>query len=330
MTHTDDTSPAFIAHDIDDLFNALPTFLGFRPEESLVALATHGPRRRFGFRLRIDIPDDPGDIDKAAAVVVHHVRNHAAEGIIALALTEKQGIAHDLLAAIEALLDEIEPIALARSDGDRYWVDVPGFPSEGIAYQTSDHHVSIVSAIAAGQEILPSREALAERVAPPSGGRLEGLAEVYGRIWPEVLGVMGRHSDGLVDAALEDLALVLKRIESGAHLTDEQTVRLCVWLSAADVRDAVWRRIADDTHEHWLRTLCHCARHVLPTFAPSVLSLAAFTAWLHGHGALSLIATERALEADPHHALGQLMLQVLDNGVPPPSWRDPDERRSTG
>ncbi|MEJ7901521.1 MAG: DUF4192 family protein, partial [Thermomicrobiales bacterium] len=29
---------------------------GFRPAESLVGVATHGPRRRFGFRLRVDIP----------------------------------------------------------------------------------------------------------------------------------------------------------------------------------------------------------------------------------------------------------------------------------
>lgn len=321
MTHTDGLSPAFIAQDIDDLFNALPTFLGFRPEESLVAIATHGPRRRLGFRLRADIPE-PADVDKAADVVVHHLRNHGAEGVIVLALTERQDVAHDLLDAVELRLNEIVPIVIARSDGERYWVDVPGFPREGIPYETSDHHVSIVSAIAAGQEILPNREALAQRVAPPAEDRVDELAAVYGSVWPQVLGVMDRHPNP-VEAALDDLALVLERIESGAHLDDEQTVRLCVWLSAIEVRNAIWRRIGEDSDERWLHVLCHCSRHALDTFVPSVLSLTAFTAWLHGYGALALIANDRALDVDSQDRLGRLMQQVLLKGVAPPSWHQP-------
>jgi len=328
MTHTDDTSPAFIAYDIDDLFNALPTFLGFRPEESLVAVATHGPHRRLGFRLRADIPD-PADVGQAADVIVHHLRNHGAEGVIVLALTERQDVAHDLLEAIEDRLEEIVPIVISRSDGARYWVDVPGFPREGIAYETSDHHVSIVSAIAAGQEILPNREALAQRVAPPTGDRVDELIAVYGTVWPEVLDLMDRHPN-LVETALDDLALVLRRIESGGQLDDEQTVRLCVWLSAVQVRDAIWRRIGEDSDGRWLHVLCHCSRHALDTFVPSVLSLTAFTAWLHGHGALALMANDRALSADPQDSLCRLMQQVLDNGIAPPSWQQPRERRKAG
>src|SRR5690606_38499998 len=73
MTSDEDPPSIYVAHDLDDLFNALPTFLGFKPEESIVAVATHGPRRRFGFRLRIDVPTAFADVRKAADEVLYHL-----------------------------------------------------------------------------------------------------------------------------------------------------------------------------------------------------------------------------------------------------------------
>ena len=49
---SDAERPTYVAHDVPDLLNLVPTLLGFHPTESLVAVATHGPRRRFGFRMR--------------------------------------------------------------------------------------------------------------------------------------------------------------------------------------------------------------------------------------------------------------------------------------
>ncbi len=60
----------------------------------------------------------------------------------------------------------------------RYWVDVPDFPADGIAYETSDHHLSIVKAVAAGQQILPDREALAARFKPVEGPRRTRVAQL--------------------------------------------------------------------------------------------------------------------------------------------------------
>ena len=101
MTHDD--RPVFTAHDIPDLFNSMPTLFGFRPVESIVAIATSGPRRRMGFRLRMDLPDAE-HVDDAASVIVGHLRRQGAEGVIALAITRRQDVAHDLLDAIEAEL----------------------------------------------------------------------------------------------------------------------------------------------------------------------------------------------------------------------------------
>src|SRR5688500_17535011 len=103
------TASVYTAHDIPDLLNALPTLFGFRPEESLVAVSTHGPRRRFGFRLRVDIPA-PEDVEELAEVVVGHLGRQGAEGAIFLAVTQQQVVARDLLAAIERQLPPIDLI----------------------------------------------------------------------------------------------------------------------------------------------------------------------------------------------------------------------------
>jgi Domain of unknown function (DUF4192) len=56
------------------------------------------------------------------------------------------------------------------------------------------------------------------------------------------------------------------------------------------------------------------------TPAPELASpatLAAFTAYLRGNGALAGIALERALEAWPGHDLATLLSMALETGLPP-------------
>ncbi|KAA1400450.1 DUF4192 family protein [Aeromicrobium ginsengisoli] len=48
--------------------------------------------------------------------------------------------------------------------------------------------------------------------------------------------------------------------------------------------------------------------------------LAAFAAWLTGDGAQSLIAVERALDADETYSMAGLILQMLEGGVSPAHW----------
>ena len=139
------TPSVYTAHDIPDLLNTVPTLFGFWPQESLVAVATRGPRRRFGFRMRVDIPARES-VQDLAGIVVGHLANQGAEGAILIAVTQQQEIARDLLAAIERQLPPITVIVAARADGERYWSDEPGFPTEGIAYETSDHHLAVVQA----------------------------------------------------------------------------------------------------------------------------------------------------------------------------------------
>jgi hypothetical protein len=320
MTHT---RPLFVAHDVPDLINALPTFFGFHPSESIVAVATTGPRRRFGFRLRIDMPA-PEHIDSVASLVVAHLRHQGAEGAVVIAVTKQQEVALDLLDAIHAEIDEsgdIELIIRARADGERYWTDAPGSPSRGTPYESSAHHLSIVQAVAAGQQILPDREALVERFAAVTGERRRWLEHATATILDEVVPIVALTAPG--DLAATGMALVgpiLDRALAGRRLSDADVLRVAAWVSSVSVRDAVWSRIDRANADDMLRVLTLVSGSVVPPFEPAVLSLTAFAAWLTGDGAQALIAIERALRADPDYSMARTLLEILENGISPAHW----------
>ncbi len=300
----------FTAHDIPDLLNALPTLFGFRPRESLVAVATQGPRHRFGFRLRVDMPP-PDQIDPLARVVTEHLRRQGAEGAVLIAVTRRQDAASVLLAAIESHLEGIELVTAVRADGSHYWVDLPGFPSDGLAYEVSDHHLSIVKAVAAGQQILPDREALVDRFAAVSGTRRREMVAITER-------ASAAYTENM--SAPPPAHAILKRGIAGEHLTDEDVALVAVWVSRREVRDEVWESITHDNASEMLRVLTAVSARVVPPYEPAVLSLAAFAGWLSGDGAQALIAVERALLADPGYPMAEGILQLLEGGVSPAHW----------
>ncbi|MGJ9423344.1 DUF4192 domain-containing protein [Aeromicrobium sp. CF3.5] len=327
MTHDD--RPVFTAHDIPDLFNAMPTLFGFRPVESIVAIATSGPRHRMGFRLRMDLPGAEY-VDDAAAVIVGHLRRQGAEGVIALAITRRQRIAHDLLEAIEAQLGTITPIVIARSNGQRYWVDIPGFPAEGIGYDTSDHHVSIVQAVAAGQQVLPDRETLVARFAPVAGECRDRMEVLTHAALVRVLGDLGRHDEPSDVVALRELGPLVSRVAAGEPVTEEDAAAVSVWVNAINVRDALWELFTPDVAEASFALMSRAAQLVVPPYEPGVLALTAFTAWLTGDGAQALIAAERAHAADPAYSMATLMLDLVQSGIGPQEWADREDLRQAG
>lgn len=317
MTH----SPSvYVAHDVPDLLNSLPTWFGFRPTESIMAVATHGPRRRFGFRLRMDIPR-PEEVETMAELVVAHLRHNDAEGVIVIAVTRHQDVALELLDAIHDQLEPMTLIVRARADGDRYWTDEPGSPPEGVEYETSDHHLAIVQAVAAGQQILPDREALVDRFAAVTGERRLWLENATAAILDEVVPQVARTAPG--ELAATGMAVVwpiLERAMAGHRVFDADLLRVAAWVSSIAVRDAVWSRFTRDNAEEMVQALTLVCGSVVPPFEPAVLSLTAFAAWLTGDGAQALIAVERALRADPDYSMAQIILDILQGGVSPAHW----------
>ncbi|GAA3534638.1 hypothetical protein GCM10022234_34340 [Aeromicrobium panaciterrae] len=310
----------YTAHDVSDVLNALPTLFGFRPYESLVAVATHGPRRRFGFRMRVDLPH-PDDADQLGRLVAGHLRHQGAEGAILVAVTEQQDVARELLSAVRPHLAEIELVLAVRADKCRYWLDVPDFPERGIAYEVSDHHLAIVKAVAAGQQILPDRAALVARFAPVQDPRRAELLRATMAVVPQVIAVIADSpDDGLVDLAFRAVEDILDRGLSGLRLSDDDIVLLSVWVSTTEVRDAVVSLMTRDNAPAMLSLFTLLAQNVVPPCEPAVLTLAAFAAWLTGDGAQALIAVERALDVAPDYGAANTLIGILEAGIAPERW----------
>ncbi len=319
----DEPESVFTAHDVADVLATVPTLFGFRPTESFVAIATYGPRRRFGFSLRLDLPD-LDMAESAADLAVHHLRRQGADGAILLGLSEDHELAEAVVrAGLERLEPGIAPVVLAWADGRRYWQPLPQFPRHGIRYEAPPHHEAVVRAVAAGQEILADRHALVARVARCSGSVLERMADVTEGELDRVLRRFGENltDSALVGAALGELDPVLDRaLNEQERLSDVEVALVSLWCASVMVRDELMSRINRDTARDWLRVLTDVSGRVVPPFEPAVLCLAGFAAYMVGDGAQAVIALERSLAADPEHVLSRLMMQLIQGGVSPEQY----------
>jgi len=320
---TDDI-PVFTAHDIPDLINTLPTLFGFMPEDSLIAIGTYGPRQRLGFRLRMDMPA-PEHVGRAAGQVVTHLTNQWAEGAIIIAVTHQTDVAAQLVAQIEQRLGSIQPVVGVWADGKRFWTTFEDGDPVGLPYETSEHHLAVVQAIAGGQEILPNRAALAAKLDPVSGPRRVWLNHGAETVAEQIAAALSTRPDVAVEeVAMTDLAPAFEAALARRPLTDNQALRLAVWATTIPVRDALWALITPDNARDMVALWSHVVRCAPPWMSPASLSLTGFASWLSGDGALALIAAERALAIDPDYTLAGLLLRLLEAGVPPSSWRPLD------
>jgi hypothetical protein len=311
----------FTAHDVPDLINCLPVLFGFTPEESVVAIATHGPRRRLGFRMRMDLPP-VRQLEQAAEVVVSHLGHQGADGAIVVAVTEHTGVAELVVREIERRLGAIEPVMGVWADGSRYWTTDDWCDPAGFPYEASGHHPAVVRAVLEGQEILPNRAALAAKLEPDGGERRAWLNHASDIVAAQVVASINTRGDETVaETALSDLAPALAAAHAGRTLTDEQSLLLAHWAAVLPARDALGSLITPASARTMVGLWSHVARTAPACVCPPALSLAGFASWLTGDGAFALIASERALDLDPEYTLAGLLLRMLECGVPPSAWR---------
>lgn len=319
-----DASDVYRAHTHEDLLNALPTFFGFVPRESVIGLCVSGPNCRFGFRLRHDLPA-PSDQRALAANLAGHLRaNGDAWMVIAVSADA------DRARAMALALSDALPAGGVRltlwADGDRVWSDLPGAPAAGEPYRIDPHHEAIVRAVAAGQVIADDRAELAAELAGPTGERARWLRaahdhelEAFGRR------ILRQEPAQWLVAEVRAVRALVDRHLAGQALSDGDLVQLAVRVTPKDVRDQEWYRIdrenAAPLYELWA-AVCRVAA---PEFAPACLALAGFAAWQRGDGARALTATDLALGLRPDYTMARILHQILQRGVHPDAWQETRE-----
>lgn len=304
-----------------DLVAALPAICGFRPHESLVVLSLHGPRRRLGLTLRLDLPDE-GSEGAAAELLQQRLTQDRADAasVVVVSATRRPGLVSALTAALDAC--DIERLEVLHVADGRWWsyaCDRACCPPEGTALTDDSDAVSRLAAeaVLSGRAVLESREQLVASIAPPQlllARASEQALEAATAAWATRRGELGAAAARRADVALARDAL--HAVSRGAQLDLTAASALAVALHDVLTRDevATWALEHGDALLALLQQLVRVV--TAPDDAPAC-ALLGWVAYARGEGALAGIALDRALASDPELTLATLLLTALEGGIDP-------------
>lgn len=299
----------YTASTVVDVVEAIPTLFGFAVTESFVAIVTNGPRSRFGFRMRLDLPEVE-EAAEAGELIARHLNRNAGDGVVLIAFSARYGAADALMADVVGRLVGATIVAAVRADDANVWqYDADGRPDYGASVLARPKGVSaaVVQAVAAGQQMWSSREELAAMFEPAPV--LKGISEAAAAV----------ESDA---AALERLALdATALLEEAGEVLDLDDARLLATAAqVVVVRDAIWATITRETAEKDAEIWRIVATMTAGPAAAGPYALAAFGYWLAGDGGRANMAVDQALSADADHSMASLVCMVLTGGINPDSW----------
>ncbi|MCP9205610.1 DUF4192 domain-containing protein [Streptomyces sp. NEAU-Y11] len=340
-----------------ELADALPYVLGFHPDDSIVMIALHGPRGRFGGRLRLGIPGAPEEwpeiCDQLAECLItsSQRRGERPDGIV-LFLCQDPAAGESGLDTVERLRPLAQRLrvacgamevpvyeALCLSDG-RFWSyvcpDQRCCPKEGVPLALPGTSVMAAAATFAGVHVRGSLREMEARLAPLVGPRAQGqehaLDVAAGELVPRILEradcatvraetliLVGRMLDRLRSApAAADLC--------GADLRDDRLLRddeaaaVIIGLQDRVTRDWAARWMEGPDTEAALRLWRALARRCVGSYeehAAAPLTLAGWVAWSGGDEPAARVALSLALKADPEYLFARLLHQACNEGLNP-------------
>lgn len=317
-----------------DILGVLPLRLGFHPTESLVVISLHGPRRRDELVMRFDLPGARHDAAFADEVVAR-LRRRGADATVLACYTEAPAPAVGLARAPlfrrlrrelrRADIDVVD--ALLVRDG-RWWSyrcrDESCCPPEGTAMAATLTPAATryaAEAVAQGSVVLADRDALERSIEPAPGSPDEEVEDEAGRRVAAALAAGGVDAlRGEVLALVE--GLVARWSESDCRVDPVEALTIAVGLRSKPVRDAVMTVLLDHDAPLLSALFTELARRTSDRDAAPVCTVLAWFAYAAGGGALTQVAAERALRAEPGYALAELILSGLSLMSPPSLVRE--------
>ncbi|MFF3831211.1 DUF4192 family protein [Streptomyces sp. NPDC002458] len=344
-----------------ELADALPYLMGFHPNDSVVMVALHGGRGRFGGRLRLGIPPEPEEwapvADQLArslivgsekresrpdAIVVFLCQDPAEGESPAQTMERLRPLAQHLRTACGAL-DVPVLEALCISDG-RYWSyccpDERCCPPEGNPLALPGTTVMAAAAAYAGVQVRGSLRDMEARLMPWGSSAAAREQERALDSAGAVLVSRILDADGRGEVSRDTLALaydLMKRLGDapapGPGGTDRGDDGLISPDEAAAVILGLQDRETRDRAAEWmegpeagaaLRLWSALARRCVGPYvehAAAPLTLAAWVSWSTDDEAGARVALGLALRADPDYTFAQLLHQACNQGLDPETLR---------
>ncbi|MFI0731747.1 DUF4192 domain-containing protein [Streptomyces sp. NPDC021225] len=340
-----------------ELADALPYVLGFHPDDSIVMIALHGPRGRFGGRLRLGIPraseEWPEVCDQLAQCLVAGSERRAGRPdgtVLFLCQEPAEGESgQDVMERLRPLAQRLRtacgrlevPVfeALCISDG-RFWSyvcpDRRCCPPEGVPLTLPGTSVMAAAATYAGIHVRGSLREMEARLAPLAPPRAEeqerALDAAGGELVPRILG--GADCATVREETLVLLGGMLARFRSAPPIADpvatdvrddgmigdEEAAAVIIGLQDRLARDRAAQWMEGPDAEAALRLWRALARRCVGSYAEHAaapLTLAGWVAWSVGDEPAARVALGRALCADPEYLFARLLHQACNEGLDP-------------
>lgn len=317
-----------------ELVSALPYLVGFYPRDSMVVVCLQGPRPRIGLAVRADLPP-AGYEDELAQSLIGPVLARYPVGVMLVVVGG--GRPHPVLglpgaalvSAVARAFDEhgvvtMQTLWAESLDRNATWSCFEGCCGGRLPDPAASKVAAAITA--AGLVTFADREELERLVAPDDDQVLARRGALLDAAVGELDRELSEDPDGVTR---RHLTLVLDAVDASERgelpVADDQIVRLALALADRPVRD--WCLRLCRSGEADPDTGCRAAAAerlwlalTRATPAPELAgpaTLAAFTAYLRGNGALAGMALERALQAWPGHDLAALLSVALETGMPP-------------
>ncbi|MFJ6465033.1 DUF4192 domain-containing protein [Streptomyces sp. NPDC091387] len=343
-----------------ELADALPYLMGFHPNDSVVMVALHGGRGRFGGRLRLGIPQSAQEWPSVAeqlaeclikgserrggrpdAIVVFLCQDPAEGETGGQVMERLRPFAQRLRTACGAL--DVPVLEALCISGSRYWSyccpDARCCPVDGNPLAVPGTSVMAAAAAYAGIQVRGSLREMEARLAPltatAGAGQQQALDSAGATLLPKLLDEEGRREVG--GSTVELARRLMKRLgetpvvmPSLCDLNDdrlishEEAAALILGLQDRETRDRAAEWMEGPEAESALRLWRALARRCVAPYeehAAAPLTLAGWVAWSTGDEPAARVALGLALRLDPGYTFAQLLHEACNQGLDPETLR---------
>ncbi|GAA3006504.1 hypothetical protein JCM13580A_15630 [Streptomyces drozdowiczii] len=343
-----------------ELADALPYLMGFHPNDSVVMVALHGGRGRFGGRLRLGIPQSaqewPATADQLAECLIKgsERRGERPDAIVLFlcqdpvdgetgnrTMERLRPFAQRLRTACGAL--DVPVLEALCISGNRFWSyvcpDARCCPAEGNPLAMPGTSVMAAAATYAGIQVRGSLREMEARLAPltrtSDDAQLRALDSAGSAMVPLLFDQERRKEVGAATLKLARRLMdrlghappatpSLADINDDRLITDEEAASVILGLQDRETRDkaAEWMEGVDAVAA--LRLWRALARRCVGPYeehAAAPLTLAGWVSWSTGDEPAARVALGLALRADPHYTFAQLLHEACNQGLDPETLR---------
>ncbi|MBO1420448.1 DUF4192 domain-containing protein, partial [Streptomyces sp. FH025] len=318
-----------------DMAELLPYFLGFYPDDSIVAVGLQGPDLHQGGVIRADLPASPADwpvaAEETAALLVALSERHGGRPLqVLLYLCQDPATAHapPVVDGLRPLADDLRAAfgrrgvavkeSLCVSNG-RWWsflcrregcCDPAGNPVR----RGPDPGPAAAAATVAGLVPRGSRKAILGGVAPVGPPQDAVQREALARAEAAAGAVSREQGIALLEQAFAEFA-------AGAReLDEERAARLLLALRDRLTRDRGVEYVRSAELAPAERLWRFLARRAVPPYegcAVAPLTLLAWASWVAGDTATARVVLGHALRLAPGYLLAELLYESMNDGMTP-------------